>query len=299
MTSGKPTRSTVGGRVYLDLQNLARRQGRPTDELLQTYALEGLLARIVASKYSSSFVLKGGVLLAALGARRPTRDIDVQAQDIQIEAAESVAITKEIIAIPIDDGLSFDADSVAAETIRNKDEYNGVRVSIAGSLATARLSLHIDISTGDPVTPPPGLVDLPRLLGGSITLLGYPLVMVLAEKIVTAMQRGAANTRWRDFADIYTLIHDHPVSGHALANAIEAVANYRGMDLVPMSITLRGYSAIAGTRWSTWRRKQQHRDQLPEDFSEVLAAIITFADRVLTRLEAAPQSWDPANLTWG
>jgi len=71
----RPTRATVAGRAYLDLQNLARRQGRPTDELHQIYALEGFLARLVVSPYADRFVLKGGVLLAAYDTRRPTRDL--------------------------------------------------------------------------------------------------------------------------------------------------------------------------------------------------------------------------------
>lgn len=73
-----PTRATVAGRAYLDLQNLARRSGRPTDELHQIYALEGFLARLAISPYADKLVLKGGVLLAAYAARRPTRDVDLQ-----------------------------------------------------------------------------------------------------------------------------------------------------------------------------------------------------------------------------
>ena len=253
---------------------------------------------MAASRHSSTFILKGGVLLAALGARRPTRDIDVQARDLQVGTEESAAAIREIAAVPIDDGLHFDAGSVTTQTIRDDDEYGGVRVTIAGSLATARLSVHIDISAGDPVIPPPGPIELPRLLGGSITLLGYPLVMVFAEKIVTAMQRGTINTRWRDFADIYTLIHAHPVTSSTLAKAIEAVANYRGTDVITLSTALHGYATIAQARWSTWRRKQQHRDQLPEDFDDILAAVIAFADPVITGPQGAPRSWDPASLNW-
>jgi hypothetical protein len=76
----RPTRATVAGRTYLDLQNLARRQRRPTDELHQLYALEGFLARLAVSPYADQLVLKGGVLLAAYDTRRPTRDVDLQGQ---------------------------------------------------------------------------------------------------------------------------------------------------------------------------------------------------------------------------
>ena len=89
MTS-RPTRATVAGRAYLDLQNLARRQGRPTDELHQMYALEGFLARLAISSYAGQPILKGGVLLAAYEARRPTRDVDLQARRLPDRAIPPV-----------------------------------------------------------------------------------------------------------------------------------------------------------------------------------------------------------------
>ena len=80
--TGRPTSATLAGRAYLDLQKLARYQRRPTDELFQIYALEGFLARMTESDHAETFVLKGGVLLAAYGARRPTQDVDLQGQHV-------------------------------------------------------------------------------------------------------------------------------------------------------------------------------------------------------------------------
>jgi hypothetical protein len=73
----RPTRTDHAGRAYLDLQNQARRQHRGTQDLLTLYVLERFLARLVDSPHASQFVLKGGMLLAALSARRPTVDIDL------------------------------------------------------------------------------------------------------------------------------------------------------------------------------------------------------------------------------
>jgi len=92
----RPTRATVAGRAYLDLQNLARKQHRPTDELHQLYALEGFLTRLASSPYAGRFVLKGGVLLAAYDARRPTRDIDMQAQAIANERETIPKLVRDI-----------------------------------------------------------------------------------------------------------------------------------------------------------------------------------------------------------
>jgi hypothetical protein len=190
-----PTRASVAGRAYLDLQNLGRREKRSTEELLALYALEGFLARLAASKRAGDLVLKGGALLAAYGARRPTRDVDLRADGIGNDAATVLDLVREIAAIEIDDGLAYDASGAEAESMREEDQYAGVRVTMGCALATAWLRFHVDVNVGDPVWPVPGLVEVPRLLGGVITVTGYPLSMVLAEKIVTALQRGSVNTR--------------------------------------------------------------------------------------------------------
>jgi hypothetical protein len=71
----------------------------------------------------------------------------------------------------------------------------------------------VDVNVGDPIWPEPEVVSLPGLRGGEgIELVGYPLHVVHAEKLVTAVQCGTPNTRWRDFADVWTLSNRHPVA---------------------------------------------------------------------------------------
>jgi hypothetical protein len=180
------------------LQNQARRTKRPTDELHQLYALEGFLARLATHRAADQLILKGGLLLATFDARRPTRDVDLEALATDNDTSAVLALVADILAAepPSDDGLEFDLGSLSAETIREEDEYAGVRVHVNARLATARLQFHVDVNVGDPIWPKPTKVHLPRLLGGEpIELEGYPLHMVHAEKIVTAVQRGTANTR--------------------------------------------------------------------------------------------------------
>jgi hypothetical protein len=295
----RATRDSVGGRAYLDLQKLARQEHRPTDELHQMYALEGFLARLVISRYVDNFVLKGGVLLAAYDMRRATRDIDLQGQGIVADNDEMIRMVQEIACIALDDGLEFRTDSIKAETIREDDAYSGVRVSFSGSLSVAQLILHVDISVGDPVWPAPQRIALPRLLAGEIVLSGYPLSMVLAEKLVTAIDRGTSNTRWRDFGDIYLLIHRHDVDGVELTTAMTKVADYRHIGLAAFSTVLEGYAPVAQQRWAAWRRKHQLADRLPEYFEDVLGAVGEFADPTITGSVgrgtwiAASRSWQP------
>lgn len=170
----RPTRATVAGRAYLDLQNLARRTRRPTDELHQIYALEGFLSRLVVSPHAGNLVLKGGVLLAALDARRPTRDVDLQGQYLSNDTDDVLAVVKSIADIQLDDGLVLFANDAKAEIIRDEEVYSGVRVTITGLLSVAQLTFHVDVNVGDPIWPAFQLVSLPRLLEGHIMLAGYP-----------------------------------------------------------------------------------------------------------------------------
>lgn len=293
------SRGTAAGRAYLDLKAKAIHDGRLTDELIQLYALEGFLARLAVSGHSENLILKGGVLLTAYGSRRPTRDIDLAARAINNDTTYVLNLMRRVATqIPaIDDGLVFDLDQASAQAIRDEDEYAGVRVSMTVALATARIRFHVDVNIGDPIWPAPNHVSLPRLLGGpTIRLIGYPLHMVHAEKIVTAVHRGSVNTRWRDFADIWTLARTHPVDGDDLHTAIVKVASHRHIELSPLSEVLQGYPSLAQAKWAAWRRKQK-LEHLPADFSELLHNVTQFADPAIVD-ELTNSTWDPAAAAW-
>ena len=263
---------------------------------MRLYALEGLLARLAVSRHAAQFVLKGGVLLAAYGTRRATRDIDLQARQVTNELGPVLTMIREIAGITIDDGLTYAAETAAAHAIRQGAAYQGVRVALVCSLASARISLHVDVNVGDPVWPGPQAITIPGLLGRNVTLTGYPLAMVHSEKIVTAVERGPATTRWRDFADIYALSARHPVHGHELVGSITRVAEFRGIAPRPLADVLRDWQKTPPSAWVAWRRNQL-LDGIPRDFTEVLVRVIAFADPALTG-EAVHKIWDPLNRSW-
>ncbi len=272
-------RDSVAGRAYLDVQNLARRSGRPTEELLHLYALEGFLLRLSGAEVADRLVLKGGMLLAIWDARRPTRDIDLAGRRIPSEVDAVRDLARSVSALPAPDGLEFDTTGVTAGTIREAAEYAGVRVTVPGRLARAVFRFHIDVNIGDPIQPPPVQVDLPRLLGGEpVRLLGYPIAMVLAEKVVTMVERAETNTRWRDFADVYLLTRDRPVPVVEFQEALAAVASFRRVDPRPLAPLRETMPPLAQPRWAAWRRKQQLEAVLPEEFADVLDAVVRFAD---------------------
>ena len=274
-----PDRQTTAGRAFLDLRRLAQTTGRATDELLQLYALEGFLDRLTQSDQRDHFVLKGGVLLAAYEARRATRDIDFAARQIANDLDTMLKAVRTVFAVHLDDGLTYNPGSLRAQIIREDANYSGVRITATAELATARLHFHLDINVGDPIWPEPTFVALPRLLGTApIRIVGYPVAMVLAEKIVTAIQRGTANTRWRDFVDINTLIVTNPPDPDQLRTASQRVADHRQATLRPLALVLDGYATIAQPRWTAWRRNQRLEATTPSNFAGLLQTVIAHVD---------------------
>lgn len=293
----RATRETTAGRRYLDLQRAAQQSKRPTDELIQLYALECFLDRLTRSRFANHFVLKGGVLLAALGARRPTRDIDLAARALDNDAQTLLTVAKDIAAIELDDGIVFDADRASIEVIREDGQYSGARVKLSGTLSRALVRLHVDINIGDPIWPEPQQVQLPRLLDGVLKIRGYSVGMVLAEKIVTAIARGTENTRWRDFVDIYALVRQHDIDGKVLRQSLQRVAEYRDVALVSLQTVLADYAGIAQQRWLMWVKKQRIGSNVPTQFSVVLDLAIRFADPVIAD-GPSTRKWDSTSQCW-
>lgn len=283
---------------YRALQRRARNDRRPTDELLVLYALEGFLTRLSQSTRRDDLILKGGVLLAAFGARRPTRDIDLQATRTPNDVDSVRAIVADVLDVRVVDGLDFNTTNISASIIREEGDYSGVRVAVNARLASARIRVKIDVNVGDPIWPEPEEIEIPHLLdNGSVSLRGYPLPMVHAEKIVTAVARGQANTRWRDFADIYLLSGERDIDGHLIQEAVNVVAAHRSVQLAPLSDSLRGYGQREQSRWSRWRAKHHMQPLLPDDFVTVLDAVCAFADPVLAQ-SVDDRTWHADRRAW-
>jgi hypothetical protein len=165
-------------------------------------------------------------------------------------------------------------------------------------LSRAAINLHVDVNVGDPVWPEPQQVSMPRLLDGVLSVRGYPLEMVLAEKVATAIARGTANTRWRDFVDLYSLGQRHPVDSAIFRESLDRVARYRKLTLEPLASVLVGYSEAAQTRWAAWVRKQRLEAKIPIEFSTVLDYVISFADPIISSQVDVRSVWDSPRRRW-
>lgn len=298
----RPTKDTAAGRAYLDLQNRARREHRGTQELLTLYVLERWLARLATSPYAEMFVLKGGMLLAVLDARRPTADADLLARRLPNDEAAVLACVREIAQAVGDeeDGVEFLVDTISAETIRDGDLYTGTRVSMTARVSAATVKLKLDINFGDPVTPAPRRVAFPSQRPGraATVLFGYPIETVLAEKISTSVSLGEANTRVRDYVDLYTLTGRHELSYEAVRAALDATANHRDVQLVPLSDVVGEFAAVRQSAYNAFRRRLgPDGDHLPAELQEIVLAIEAFIDPLVTG-DVGQGRWIPATRRW-
>lgn len=294
----RPTRQTTAGAIYHDLRNMARREGRSTDQVFQLYLLERFLHRLFRSRHRDRFVLKGGALLAAYELRRQTRDIDLRAGGLDNNEEVVARVVGEIIQTPAeeDDGIAFDVDTLSTSRIREGDRYAGIRVRLAASLARAQLAFNVDISFGDPVTPEPAQIQYPAFRGPSFPVVAYPLSTVVAEKVTSMLELGDANTRDRDFGDVHRIASIHPLDAEELREALKATARYRGVELQPLAEVLTELPARRQTPWERWRSRSGLLD-LPASFGQVVEEVISFAGPLLSGT-VGKGTWDPAEWRW-
>jgi hypothetical protein len=199
--------------------------------------------------------------------------------------------------VDMGDGLLFEAESIAGVTIRDEADYAGVRVTLTARLAAARIALRIDVNFGDPIWPEATHTTLPLLLGAALQVRGYPDHMVLAEKIVTAVDRGGANTRWRDFVDIAAIIESRSLRQADLASAIDVVADHRKVTMSPLTDVLVGMADIAQPKCAAGRRKQRLEGTTPARFQDLLDRCIAFTDPVLDG-RVTGSTWSPQSRAW-
>lgn len=237
----------VSASVRDRLFNLARECKQPFDLLLTRYVLERLLYRLSTTKHSSRFVLKGAVLLTTWikESFRPTRDLDLLGHGDSGSDA-MLNIFREICAIKLDDGVVFDTEMLSVDTIREELEYGGVRIKTKATVGTARVPVAVDIAFGDAIEPGAEETDLPVLLDQPAPhLRTYPKETVIAEKFQAMVALGRANSRMKDFYDIWVLSRTYEFKGDALARAIAATFARRKTPIpaeVPDSLT----SAFSG-----------------------------------------------------
>ena len=192
------------------VRNLTKGDSLQAQIIMRNYVMERFLERISLSKYRNNFILKGEMLVSAMVGldTRSTMDIDTTIKNMPISVENAKEMIEEIIAIPIDDGMTFSIKSVSE--IMDEAEYRGVRANLEATLEIMRTPLKVDISTGDIITPREVSYTFKLMFEErTISILAYNLETVLAEKMETVIARGVANTRLRDYYDLYILQNEY------------------------------------------------------------------------------------------
>lgn len=198
--------------------------------VMQNYMLERLLERITLSSYQSNFILKGGFLIAAIVGldTRATMDLDTTVKGITLTHEKLEEIFREICQIQVDDDVTMEV--MGLTDIRAQDDYPGIRVSLMANYPPLRVPLSVDVTTGDKITPKEIEYTFRLIFDDrAITIWAYNLETVLAEKLETVLTRAMANTRPRDFYDIYVIykMRGHLCDFALLREALEQTATKR------------------------------------------------------------------------
>lgn len=215
------------------IRNLSREKSADAQLLMRNYMMERFLERISLSEYRDKFILKGGMLVAAMVGldARSTMDLDATVKGANVNVEDIENLISAIVSVPIDDGVKFQLKSISE--IMDEAEYPGIRVSMTTTFDGVVTPLKIDISTGDAITPREVRYSFKLMLEDrSIDIWAYNLETVLAEKLETIITRTTTNTRMRDFYDLHILgqLHGQSIVPTDLRAALIATAKKRGTE---------------------------------------------------------------------
>ena len=265
------------------IRNLAREKDMSAQVVLQNYMFERFLERLSKSAYRDKFILKGGILIAALVGidNRATMDMDTTIKNYPINIESLTKAIKEICSITIEDDVSFSFSDIKA--IRDDDAYGGYRVSIISEYDTITTPLQIDITTGDVITPKEILYLFKKIFEeGIIGIWAYNIETVLAEKVETILRRGELNTRPRDFYDVYILTKTQSINNTVFAQALRSTAAHRETNHIFNNICNRlseiHNSETLRSRWIKYTKDYRYADGI--SYEDVINSLRTLTNNL-------------------
>jgi len=254
------------------IRNLSKKKSADAQILVRNYMMERFLERISLSEYKNQFILKGGMLVAAMVGldARATMDLDATIKGTNVSVEDVEMIISKIISIPLNDGVSFRIKRISE--IMEEADYPGVRVSMETKFDGVITPLKIDISTGDIITPREIKYNFNLMLENrTIEVWAYNLETVLAEKLETVISRNVTNTRMRDFYDIYILqkLYGEQLSKDVLRDALVATAKKRETleqieteDIDEVFDEIQS-SSVMENLWKTYQRNYSYSADIP------------------------------------
>ncbi|MBU9725514.1 nucleotidyl transferase AbiEii/AbiGii toxin family protein [Diplocloster modestus] len=263
------------------IKNYAKSSNIAAQLVLQNYMFERFLARMSKSEYSEKFIIKGGMLIAAIVGldTRSTMDLDTTLKNLPLTEEKVVEAVKSICSISLGDDVAFEMVSIAP--IRKDDRYGGFCVRLNAVYDTIVTLLSIDVSTGDVITPSAVQYEFGGIFDDNvrIKLWGYNIETVMAEKVETILSRGIFSTRPRDYYDIYILGTTQKYDKKVFQEALAATAVHRGSTEniadTKAIITLIASSEELQDTWTKYQKKFVYaQDVSYEQIMEVLKRLM-------------------------
>ena len=261
------------------IRNIAKQKNLPAQIILQNYMFERLLVRLSASEYKEKFVLKGGMLVAAIVGldNRATMDMDTTLKNLPLTPEAIRSALEDVCNITFDDGVAFEILSLSP--IREDDIYGGYRVMLNAKFDTLLTPLSIDISTGDAITPHAVQYNFSEIFDNekSYELWAYNIETVMAEKVETILRRGVFNTRPRDFYDAYILATTQKFETSVFTDALSATATHRGTTQqiadVPSILHNIEDSPELKSMWNKYRKQFAYASDI--EYDQIMAVLKT------------------------
>lgn len=268
-------------RLKARINNYAKSSNIAAQVVLQNYMFERFLERLSVSDYCEKFVIKGGMLIAAIVGldTRSTMDLDTTLKNLPLTKEKITKVINDICNINLKDEVIFKIVSIAP--IRKDDRYGGFCVRLNAVYGTMITPLSIDISTGDVITPSAVQYEFRGIFDDEvcIRIWGYNIETVMAEKVETLLSRGVFNTRPRDYYDVFILGTTQKYDKKLFKEALVATAEHRGsterISDVNAIITLVSDSVELKDMWSKYKKKFAYAKDIDyEQIIEVLQELL-------------------------
>ena len=271
-------------------KNIAKENNISIQQVLQNYMFERILERLSKSKYRENFIIKGGLLLSSIMGinLRTTMDIDTNVTGINLEKEELLKILNEILNIDIGDNVSFIIEKI--EDIKQEEYYGGYKFKITGIYENIKIKFHIDISTGDVITPKAIGYKYKKLFDSSyINILSYNQETIIAEKLQSILERKLTNSRMKDYYDLYFFVNykwdsiDKETLSKAIIRTFSTRNSITELRNIKETIRILENNPFLNRLWLDYSQKHEYSKNI--SFNDTINAIEVIEETIFSNNE--------------
>lgn len=280
----KPNIQNIPASIQARLQNKAKEIGQSFNEVLQYYGMERFLYRLSKTSHVNDLILKGGLMFYGLGIpmRRTTRDIDFLGISENAQR-DILSVFREALSVLFpEDGILFDEKTLRVSETQADTDQGGIRATFVGHLGKMRIPIQVDVGFSDELASETLSMDYPVILAGMEKphLKGYPPESIISEKFYAMVRFAEANSRWKDYYDIYLLTETFEFESRELANAIRSTFGNHLAELkdeVPYGLR-ESFVVSKQDEWDLFLQKAKLSNDSIKDLTAVVNKIWQFLE---------------------